>query len=840
MKRRFWVWFSTLVFLSVIAAASAQPAKEKTPAAFRPRDFTAHLVGHAHIDLAWLWRWEETIHDIATNTFQGTLDQMDRMPGLTFAQSQPAVYDAIEKNYPDLFNKIRERVKDGTWVPVGGMWAEPDLNMPDGESLAHQLLYGKRYFLDKFGVDVTVGWNPDSFGHNFQLPQILNRAGIKYYVFGRCGPKDTTIFVWEGMDGSRVLAYVPPGFYSVDLRNGVKDLIAEAAKTTTIKGFMLLYGAGDHGGGPRNEDLQAIYKYREDKGQPRLEFVRPERYFQMLEPQKSAVPVFKQELNFIFPACYTTQTEVKKANRRMESLLLSAEKFSALATFGEFRPYYPERDLDEAWKIVLRNQFHDILDGSGIGPVYEEVRRYYREARERGSRALDFSLEEIANAIDTRGEGRPLVVFNALAWTRTDPVEADIAFFRPVAGLKIVDDQGKEVPYQVLRQTQSGAGWQGRVCFIAENIPSLGFRTYRVTEAEKAPEFPTSLGVGPAVLENEFLRATLDPQRGWINSLTDKRGNRECLSAPGNVLLAIADEPKIMSAWELGLGQTLASLGEKGAGVEIIEKGPVKATIRVKSTFRNSLFIQDLSLYSGIPRLDCRLQMNWQERNVMVKAAFPAAARNRRADFEIPYGFITRPADGAEVPAIRWVDLTDESGAFGLSLLNDSKYGFDVRENVMRISLVHGPTDPDPEADRGESETLYALYPHAGSWQQAGVFRRGHELNQPLIARLALNHSGTLSPGWSFVRVEPENIILSAVKKETGYYNYALIFRVYETFGKETEAVIEFPWDLRFEETDLIERPLAKITEDGKILHLKLKPFEIKTIRAVRKPKEAQ
>ena len=224
----------------------------------------------------------------------------------------------------------------------------------------------------------------------------------------------------------------------------------------------------------------------------------------------------------------------------------------------------------------------------------------------------------------------------------------------------------------------------------------------------------------------------------------------------------------------------------------------------------------------------------------MVKAAFPAAARNSRADFEIPYGFITRPADGNEVPAIRWVDLTDESGTYGLSLLNDSKYGFDVRDNVLRISLVHGPTDPDPEADRGESDTLYALYPHEGGWQQAGIFRRAQEFNQPLIARVALVHPGTLSPGWSFVRLQPANVILSAVKKEMGYYNYALVFRVYETFGKETEAVIEFPWDLKFEETDLIERPLAKITEDGKILHLKLKPFEIKTIRAVRKPKEAQ
>jgi alpha-mannosidase len=841
MKRRFWIGFSILALLAVAAgAAAARSAKAAARAAIPPRDYAAHLVGHAHIDLAWLWRWEETVHDIATNTFQGTLLQMDRLPGLTFAQSQPAVYDAVEKNYPELFAKIREKVKAGTWVPVGGMWAEPDLNMPDGESLAHQLLYGKRYFLEKFGVDVTVGWNPDSFGHNFQLPQILSRAGIKYYVFGRCGPKDTTVFNWEGMDGSRVLGYVTPGFYSVDLKNGLKDVIAEAARTSPVKDFLILYGAGDHGGGPRDEDLKAIARFKNDKDQPRLEFDRPERYFQMLEPQRGALPVFKQELNFIFPACYTTQADVKKSNRRMENLLLAAEKFSSLAAFGGFRPYYPERDLDEAWKTVLRNQFHDILDGSGIGPVYEETRRFYREARERGSRALDFSLEEISNAVDTRGEGRPLLVYNALAWKRTDPVEADIAFSRPVAGLRVLDDQGKDIAYQVLRQSQQGGGWQARVCFIAENIPSLGYRTYRVVEADKAPEFPTTLSAGTAVLENEFLKATLDPGRGWITSLLDKRNGRESLSAPANVLQAITDEPKIMSAWELGLGPILAALGENGADVEVIEKGPVRATVRIKSRFRHSAFTQDLSLYAGLPRLDCRLSMNWQERNVMIKAAFPAAARNGRADFEIPYGFISRPADGTEVPAIRWVDLTDASGEYGLSLLNDSKYGFDVRENVIRISLIHGPTDPDPEADRGESETLYSLYPHAGSWQQAGVYLRAQELNQPLLARLAMNHPGTLGAAHSFVRVEPANVILSAMKKEMGYYNYGLVFRVYETFGRDTEAAIELPWELEFEETDLIERPLAKLAGDGKILHLKLKPFEIKTIRATQKTKEAK
>ena len=332
--------------------------------------------------------------DIARYTFKGTLAQMDKMPGLTFAQSQAAIYEAIEKDQPELFAEIARKIKDGTWVPVGGMWVEPDANMPDGEALARQLLYGKRYFLDKFGIDVKVGWNPDTFGHNWQMPQILRQAGIDSYVFGRCapGPDPTHFFWWEGMDGSRVLGYVPAGWYNVSLQDGTRKILEAARKNTAIKDFMILYGAGDHGGGPRDVDLAAIRKFRDDPNEPRLVFDLPETYLKGIAGANgAALPVVKRELNFTFPACYTTQTATKKANRQLESLLVTAEKFSAIAAASGYRDYYPERDIDEAWKIVLRNQFHDILDGSSIGPVYDEVAGFYRagaDARRAGARLL--------------------------------------------------------------------------------------------------------------------------------------------------------------------------------------------------------------------------------------------------------------------------------------------------------------------------------------------------------------------------------------------------------------------------------------------------------------------
>ncbi len=827
-----------LFFFLLISSFSMALGEEQTKP--NPRDFTAHLIGHAHIDLAWLWLWEETVHEIAVQTFKGTLAQMEKMPGLTFAQSQPAIYEAVEKLDPGLFKKIKEKIKEGTWIPVGGMWAEPDLNMPDGESLARQLLYGKKYFQEKFGLDVTVGWNPDSFGHSFQLPQILNKAGIKFYVFERCEPGVGPVFWWEGADGSRVLAYVPPGWYLVDLKNGVRDLLLEASKLTPLKEFMLLYGAGDHGGGPRPTDVEAILKFRDDPGHPRLAFVNPENYFKNLESSGIEFPVVKKELNFTFPACYTTQAETKKWNRRLENLLLSAEKFSALAVFSGFRDYYPERDIDEAWKTVLRQQFHDILDGSSIGPVYEESRRYYEEAGERGKRALDFSLEAIANQIDTRGEGRPLVVFNPLGWERTEPLEVELSLTAGARSFRILSHDGREIPFQVIGEETKGAKRIRKIIFVAENIPAMGYRLFRVLDADQEPTFKSLLTASPNGLENEFFRLSFDQKTGWLKSLYDKTQRKEVLAGEGNVLQAIIDEPPSMSAWELGLKDEFWKIGEKGARVEVLEKGPVRATIRVTSSFRNSTFIQDIILHSKLRRVDFRLQMDWQERNLMIKAAFPVAAENGRADFEIPYGYVTRPADGTEVPALKWIDLSEENGNSGVSLLNDCKYGFDVKGNVMRLSVIHGATSPDPEADRGEHELVYSLFPHQGNWQDAGTHHKAYELNNPLIARMAMVHDGRLPAVHSFFRIEPPNVVLSAMKKESGYDERALILRFYETFGRESRLGLELPWEVEAWETDLLERPWKKIESNGKIMDLFFKPFEIKTIKIELRPRRTE
>jgi alpha-mannosidase len=833
---------SLFLVLLVAAARGGQEPKARTAPTLRnPRQYTAHLVGHAHIDLSWLWRWEETVNDVAVQTFRGTLAQMARMPGLTFAQSQAALYEAIEKNDPALFAQIRSKVREGTWIPVGGMWVEPDLNMPDGESLARQLLYGKRYFLDRFGVDVTVGWNPDSFGHNWQLPQILSKAGVHYYVFERCAPPQAPFFKWEGKDGSRILAHVPQGWYLVNLANGLNEVLKDAASQTPIKDFLILYGEGDHGGGPRASDIEAIKKFRDNPDHPKMIFSDPSAFFKKVEASGVNFPVVRKELNFTFPACYTTQAATKKWNRAAESLLLEAERFSALAVASGFRDYYPERDIDEAWKTVLRNQFHDILAGSAIGPVYEESGRFYREAVARARRALDFSLETILNAADTTGEGVPVVVFNPLVWDRTEPVEAEVILPAGTDSVAILGPLGAFVPAQVLEKKAEPDRCLFRVIFLASEVPSFGFRVYHALGARVEQKTVTggTLSVSASGLENAFLKVSLDPNTGWTRSLFDKRQNREVLSGPGHVLQAIADEPENMSAWELGFKGAPEAIGAAGSTVEVLERGPVRAVVRVRSPFRSSLFVQDFILYADLARLDVRMTADWQERNLMIKAAFPLNVASGQAEFEIPFGTITRPADGTEVPALRWVDVSrPDSG--GLTLVNDCKYGFDVAGSMLRMSIVHGATSPDPEADRGRHELRYGLVPHAGSWQDAEAIRRGAEFNSPLIVRTGMSHKGPLGAAHSFLRSAPSNIILSTFKMESGYNSRNMILRLYEAFGRRADARISFPWPVEARETDLIERPVAGaavLTSAGTTneLVVPMGPYEIRTLRVSRK-----
>ena len=798
------------------------------------KGMTIVATGNSHIDMAWLWPWTETV-EVVRNTFRSALDLMREYPDFTFTASSAQAYVWMEEKYPDMFREIQQRVKEGRWEIVGGMWVEPDLNLPSGESLVRQVMLGKRYFQQKFGVDVKIGWNPDSFGYNWQLPQIYKKCGMDYFVTQKIYWNDTTkiqhkLFWWEAPDGSRILTYFPH-----DYANGIEPpKIAEdlAAYAPPLGGEMMhLYGVGDHGGGPTRTMLDTVLRLQAPGTvYPKIRFGTAARFFDDLQKRLATldVPTVRDELYLEFHrGVQTTQSETKKRIRRSEDLLLNAEKFSSLASLGD----YPQESLERAWQRLLFDEFHDIMPGSGIAQNYVDAKRNLEDVGRAGKEALNGALETIAARVNTHGPGVPVLVFNPLAWPRTEVIEVAVP---PGVGdaAAFVDATGK--PLQDQRVTA------GRL-LVKTTVPAMGYSTlfvkptmFNFTEGDAVHATADSL-------ENEFLRVKLDPKTGCMTSLFDKRSNTEALAPDscGNLLQTFVDKPKRWDAWNIDADFEKVHWDLNQADeVTLAENGPLRAVIRVKNHFQNSTFIRDITIYAGVPRVDVKMQAEWHEKHILLKVAFPLSASNDNATFEIPYGSIERPttrrtpAEQAkfEVPALHWADLSDAT--HGFSLLNDSKYGYDAKGNVLRLSLLRSPEWPDPHTDEGHHEFTYSLYPHGAGWREAGTVRRGYELNYPLLPLAVANHEGALEAEHSFLSAAEDNVLVTAVKKAED--DSALVIRFYEWAGKKGDVHLKLPRKpASVEETDLMERPLAalQLDADGTVVTVPTGPYEIKTLK---------
>jgi alpha-mannosidase len=820
--------------------------------------FTIDAAGNSHIDMAWLWPWTETV-EVVRNTFRSALDLMREYPDFKFTMSSAQTYAWMEEKYPDLFKEIQQRVKEGRWEIVGGMWVEPDLNMPGGESLVRQILTGKRYFQQKFGVDVKIGWNPDSFGYSWQLPQIYKKSGMDYFVTQKIYWNDTTkfphkLFWWEAPDGSRLLAYIPHD-YANDLEpvKMATDLAAYApamysSDPTDGREMMHLFGVGDHGGGPTRDMLDVGTRWMA-KGvvYPRLRFSTARAFFDDLQKASANlnVPTWHNEMYFEYHrGVLTTQAETKRRIRTTEELLLNAEKFAAISM--QYGRSYPAEGFDRAWKGLLFDDFHDIFPGSGIAVNYLDAKRNLENVSRAGREILDGSLAEIASRINTEGPGVAVVVFNPLAWERKEVAELEAQLPSATRQIEVLDADGKAVPSQLVSIDAS----THRVQFLASlAVPSLGYRTYYVRAATKAPMGPAEVKTARDVLENNLVRVRVDAKTGCVTSLFDKRSNSETLapaetdtggpkdSICGNLLQAFRDKPKQWDAWNIDADfekehWDLTQVDE----VKLLESGPLRATLRVKKHFQNSTFVQEIVVTAGSARVDVRMKADWHEKHILLKVGFPVNAHNDKATFEIPYGSIERPttrntpAEQAkfEVPGLHWADLSDVK--HGFSLLNDCKYGYDAKGNVLRLSLLRSPEWPDPHADEGQHEFTYSMYPHAGGWREANTVRHGYELNYPLLAKEELRHSGHLKNELSFVDVQPETVVLTAVKKAED--DSALILRFYEWAGKETDVKLRLPARAdAVSETDLMERPLHELPLQSGMVTVHTKPYEIKTLR---------
>ena len=823
------------------------------------QQFTIRIVGNSHIDMAWLWPWTETV-EVVRNTFRSVLDLMREYPDFKFTMSSARTYEWMQEKYPDLFAQIEQRVKEGRWEIIGGMWVEPDLNMPDGESLVRQILVGKHYFQKNFGVDVKIGWNPDSFGYNWQLPQIYKKSGMDYFVTQKLlwAHEFTTfpykLFWWQAPDGSRLLTYFPHDYAGgIDAEPLGKDLSIwmpsiYGPKLTDSPEMMHLYGVGDHGGGPTRVMLDHADQLRAPQAVfPKVQFSFARDFFADMEKKLPGiqVPTWDGELYFAYHrGVFTTQAETKRRIRRSEELMLNAEKFSSLASL--YGREYPHDGMELNWKNLLFDHFHDIMPGSGIAVNYLDAKRNLEDVDRFANDVAMGSLRELAAHVNTQGEGLPLMLFNSLSWPRTEVVELEAQLPAPTEQIEVLDAQGKPAQAQLLNlDTETH---RARFLLLSET-PSLGYRTYFVRAATKPPEVHSPLKAAADTLENEFIRLRVDPQTGCMTSLFDKRSQTEALAPAetdtggpktatcGNLLQTFVDKPKQWDAWNIDADFENQHWDlDKADSVKLIESGPLRAVMEVKNHFQNSAFVRDITLYAGVPRVDVKMQAEWHEKHILLKVGFPVSAHSDKATYEIPFGSVERPttrntpAEKAqfEVPAQRWADISDAK--HGLSLLNDCKYGYDAKGNVLRLSLLRSPEWPDPHADEGHHEFTYSLYPHGGGWKDALTIRRGYELNYKLVSLPTEKHQGAAPPEHSFVHVQSDNIIVTALKQaEDGD---AIVLRFYEWAGKTGNVKLQVPPGAKLaNETDLMEKPMGNVSLEKDEVTVPTKPYEIKTIK---------
>lgn len=848
-----------------------------------------HLIGHAHIDLAWLWPIRETRRK-AGRTFATVLQLMRDFPPYYFGQSQPQLYEWLKEDYPEIYEGIRRRVAEGRWEPLGALWVESDCNLSGGEALVRQVVYGKRFFRREFGYDSRVAWLPDAFGFTWSLPQILRKAGVEYFVTTKISwnqfnrfPYD--LFWWEGADGSRVLAHFyfnPVGGYNGNIRPAQLHRTWDNFQQKEIADTSLFsYGYGDGGGGPTWEMLEMYQRLQTAPGLPRLSTGPVQNFLDHLP--KEGLPVWNDELYLeLHRGTLTTQSAVKKGNRRAEFALRRAEIFSSWASLLAGAAY-PAAELETAWKMLLRNQFHDILPGSGIHEIYEDALRELDEVQKTANclsgkavRALLPGLAAPSGSLASPASGGSdfdqIVVFNDLSWERGDLVQVvvprELVEKRQAGGrlLAIRTPGGVSLPCQVvdLPDTDDGVG----LLFEPRELPPLGWAVYRLqvlgaTATENGSAFRTVLRGGSWEVTTPFYEITL-AKNGTISRLWDRRAKREVLQSGerGNVIWAFEDKPNHWDAWDIDLFYEKKGWEvQENARVELVESGPLRLCFRIHRDFLDSHIVQEMRLYRHSPRIDFDTEIDWHERDILLKAAFPVAVRSRQATYDIAYGHIERPTHTNtsweqarfEVAGHKWVDLSEDG--YGVSLLNDAKYGHDVHGSTIRLTLLKSPVWPDPRADEGRQRFTYSLLPHTGNWRAAGTVARAYELNSPAWTHLVpAGEAGMVAETqWrhQFLQIGQENAILEVWKAPDLVDGYGKagqagigeqagdewILRLYEAHGRRGPVTLTFGRPVRSAQlVNLLEEPErsepgATPVVEGNRLTIHLRPLEICTLQ---------
>lgn len=796
-------------------------------------DVIATCIGHTHIDVAWWWTVAQTREKVC-RSFATVLKLMEEYPDYKFMSSQPQLYYFLKERYPELYEQIKKRVAEGRWEPEGGMWVEADCNLTSGESLVRQFLYGKRFFKEEFGVDNRILWLPDVFGYSGALPQIMAKCGIDYFMTTKLAwnqfnkmPYDT--FRWRGIDGTEILTHL---ITTLGVGQDEKDFF------TTYNGMLhpdailggwhryqqkdinndilISYGYGDGGGGPTREMLET--SSRMDKGiegVPKVRQAFARTYFDELKERvegNKRLPTWEGELYFEYHrGTYTSMARNKRSNRKAELHMMDLELLGVLA---DPKVAYPDAELDGLWHGILINQFHDILPGSSIHEVYEVTKKEYEEMEAQ----ISVLTDERVRALIREGEG--VTVLNTTGFERDDVVELG-----DCDAEALLDENGSVYPVQ---QTRKGA-----VAFV-KDLPSKGYKTFGKVSAGEEKR-PFCLSPDSHALETPFYQVVFD-KNGCIGQIYDKENDRNVLKPgeAGNLMRVYEDKPIYYDNWDVDIYYTEKFWDVTDLrGFSWVEMGPVRATLRLERQFSHSTITQEIHFYADLRRIDFETTVDWKEYQSLLKVHFPVDVHTDEATFEIQYGNVTRKThrntswDKARFESCgqKWMDVSE--GHYGVSLLNDCKYGHSVKDSCIGLTLIKSGTEPNPTTDQEMHFFTYSLYPHAETWKAAGTVPQAFFLNQPAL----VSKGGKPGESFSLASLNVPNVVLETVKKaEDGD---GVILRMYECENARTPVTLTFnrPF-VSAESCNCLEEPDGEpVKVDGNKVSFLVKPFEIKTIR---------
>ena len=776
-----------------------------------------YLVGNAHLDPVWQWQWQEGSAE-AKATIRSALDRMKEFPEFRFVCSSASVYQWVEEFAPEMFEEIQQRVKEGRFIVVGGWHVQPDCNMPSGEAFARQSLYAQRYFHEKLGVTAKVGYDVDSFGHNYMIPQILKKSGMDSYIMMRPDPRekamDHDIFEWVSPDGSSVTTcrILDPYCFNFDEVEKLENrfLFLEENEKTECDALPLFYGVGNHGGGPTIKNLETLRAFKEKHPDAELVYSDVHDFFEYVRNSGIEIPELHDDLQHHAAGCYATVSKVKEGIRRAESNLSAAESYMVLSNklCGK---QFKNKEFAEAWRNVCFCHFHDSMDGCSIMEVYDDTDYMLGQAKNTAAVMENNALQTLSWAIGTpdREKGLPVVVFNPHSF------EVEQLVLVNKEKLHVYDAAGNEVPSQRVHSTTLECYCRDDILFKAK-VPALGYAVYYIdgeipqysnpdrkdfdinpgestVTATPFTKYFTANEHGGPVLENEIYRIQFEPYSGYITSWVDKRTEKEIITKRAAVPTVI--DEYYHDAWSHAKNFFVDEMARfSDAKVSVFENGPVRATIKVESRYNDSKLIQYFSLTAGSDKLEVKATVDWHEKYKMLKMAWPMDIVNPKAYYEIPFGVIERPADGEEEPGINWTAVKGDNG--GYALINNNTYSSSVKDGTIYQTVLRSPiygdhggprTEESEFTDQGRFDFKYIIMPVGDEWTP--VTQEGKKLNKPLTNIIETWHEGKLSDKpFAGINIDKDNVILSAIKRSED--NTGLIVRVYEVTGKAVDFTV--------------------------------------------------